>query len=373
MLPLKNRFAQENSAGKIRQRRLTKRVKKLNLGVIGTGWPGQQHARVMAALEDAHLYACADLDDERRKGFAATFAPEKSFHAYQDLLGERDLDAAVICLPNALHFPASLAALEAGKHVFCEKPPTMNAAEMKVLQKEAKKRGLVYFFGRQFRFTPAMRAAKQLIADGRLGKIYYAKATWVRSRGIPLGLGGWFTEKEKSGGGALIDIGVHALDSVWYLMGTPRPISVSAQVYRNFEHLVRAPVFDVEDSAYAFIRFENGAVVHLETSWAANLPDDIPMGEVFGRESNNSIVFGTKGTIRLKPLTLFEDQAGALTTVPIAPPDEADSFELQLRNFLDAISGRAEAINNAEQAVELMEMLDAIYASSSLGREVPIA
>lgn len=348
------------------------KAKKVNLGVIGTGWPGQQHARVMNAIPEAQLYACADLDDTRRREFEAVSSPRKSFSDYHAMLQDAKLDAVMICLPNFLHFPAALAALQAGKHVFCEKPPTMNAAEMKVLHEEATKRGLVYFFGRQFRFTPAMRAAKQLVETGRLGQVYHAQATWVRSRGIPQGIGGWFTEKKRSGGGALIDIGVHALDSAWYLMGTPRPLSVSAQVYRNFEHLVRDPVFDVEDAAFAFIRFENGAVVHLETSWAGNLPDDIPMGQYFGRESNNSKVYGTKGTIRLKPLAFFEDQNGVLQTVGIDLPDEADAFELQLRNFLDAITGRAEAINNATQAVQLMEMLDAIYASSSLGREVPI-
>ena len=349
------------------------KAEQVNLGVIGTGWPGQQHARVMSAIAGAKLYACADLDDARRSDFAKSYSPAKCFSDYHELLQDAKLHAAIICLPNYLHFPASLAALEAGKHVFCEKPPTMNAAEMKVLRDEATKRGLIYYFGRQFRFTPGMRAAKELINAGRLGTIYHAKATWVRSRGIPQGIGGWFTEKKRSGGGALIDIGVHALDSAWYLMGTPRPVSVSAQVYRNFEHLVQDPVFDVEDAAFAFIRFDNGAVVHLETSWAGNLPDDIPMGQYFGRELNNSTVYGTKGTIRLKPLSFFEDQNGALTTVPIEAADEADSFELQLRNFLDSIAGRSQPVNSAEQAVQLMEMLDAIYASSSLGREVPIA
>jgi predicted dehydrogenase len=348
-------------------------MKKLNLGIIGTGWPGQQHARVMRAVPGARLFACADLDEARRKEFEKTYRPKKSFSDYHELLQEPELQAAIICLPNFLHFPASLAALEAGKHVFCEKPPTMNAAEMKVLQELATKRGLVYFFGRQFRFTPGMRAALELVRQGRLGTIYHAKAIWIRSRGIPQGVGGWFTEKKRSGGGALIDIGVHALDSVWYLMGTPRPVAVSAQVYRNFAHLVRDPIFDVEDAAYAFIRFENGAVVHLETSWAGNLPDDIPMGEFFGRELNNSIIYGTKGTLRLKPLTLFEDKNGALKTVPIKLKDKTESFELQLRNFVEAVQGRAAPINNAEQAFELMEMLDAIYASSNLGREVPIA
>lgn len=349
-----------------------KRAKQINLGVIGTGWPGQQHARVAREVEGAHLYAGADADETRRQDFTLAYGPERSFGDYRELLADPKVDGVIICLPNFLHFPASLASLEAGKHVFCEKPPTMNAAEMKTLQEEAERRGLIYFFGRQFRFSPAMRAAKALVEEGRLGKIYHAKATWVRSRGIPQGLGGWFTEKKRSGGGALIDIGVHALDSVWYLMGTPRPVSVSAQVFRNFEHLVRDPIFDVEDSAFAFIRFENGAVVHLETAWAGNLPDDIPQGQVFGRELHNSIIYGTKATLRLKPLALFEDQAGTLAIVPITVADEGDSFEIQLRNFIEAIQGQAEPINNAEQAFELMEMLDAIYLSSELGREVPI-
>jgi predicted dehydrogenase len=218
-----------------------------------------------------------------------------------------------------------------------------------------------------------MRAAKAVVDEGRLGKIYYAKATFVRSRGIPVGIGDWFTEKKRSGGGALIDIGIHALDSVWYLMGTPRPVSVSGQVFRNFAHLVKAPIFDVEDAAYAFIRFENDAIMQLETSWAGNLSDDVPPRKYFGQELINSMVYGTKASVRLNPLSLFEDRHGELVTVPLhAKEDEPNGFELQLRNFIEAINGGAAPINSADQAVALMEMLDAIYASSAIGREVPI-
>jgi predicted dehydrogenase len=347
--------------------------KKINLGIIGTGWPGQMHAHAIRAVEGAKLYACADTDDQRREAFEREYAPQKRYRDYHELLNDPEVNAAIICLPNFLHFPASLAALEAGKHVLCEKPPTLNAAEMKVLREEATQRKLIYYFSRQFRFAPSTRAARKVVQEGRLGKIYHAKATFVRSRGIPVGVGNWFTEKKRSGGGALIDIGIHALDAVWYLMGTPRPVSISAQVFRNFSHLANVPVFDVEDAAYAFIRFENEAVVQLETSWAGNLTDDIPPRKFFGQESNNSVLYGTKGSIRLKPLTLFEDRRGQLVTVPLdAGEDEPDTFALQLRNFLDAIAGEAEPINNAEQAVELMEMIDGIYASSNLGREVPI-
>ncbi|MFL6584653.1 MAG: Gfo/Idh/MocA family protein [Chthoniobacterales bacterium] len=348
----------------------------MNVGIIGTGWPGQQHAIALSSSKRGRLHSCADLDEQRRAAFVKEFGPDMAVGDYHEMLADAAVDAVMICLPNYLHFPASLAALEAGKHVFCEKPPTLNAAQMKVLRDQASERGLVYFFGRQFRFTPGMLAAKRLIAEGRLGNIYHARATWMRSRGIPPGIGGWFTEKKRSGGGALIDIGVHALDSVWYLMGNPRPVSASAGVFQNFAHFVASAVFDVEDAAYAFIRFENGAVVHLETCWAGNLPDEIPEGKYFGRETNNSLLFGTKGTLRLKPLTLFEDQNGALVTVPIkngSVEDNADSFAAQVDNFLAAIAGESEPINSAEQAVELMGMIDAIYASGAAGREMAIA
>src|SRR5438128_1875571 len=349
-------------------------MEKLKFGIVGTGWPGQQHAIALAEIRDVQLHSCADSNLERLRSFAETYRLENLFEDYQELLRDRDLDAAIICLPNFLHFPASLAALEAGKHVFCEKPPTMNAAEMKVLRDEAEKRGLIYFFGRQFRFTAAVRTARDIIAEGRLGKIYRARATWIRSRGIPAGIGLWFTDKERSGGGALIDIGLHALDTVWYLMGTPRPVSISAKVFRNFAHLANVPVFDVEDAAYAFIRFENSAVVQLETSWAGNLTDDIPPRKYFGQELVNSTIYGTRGSVRLKPLTLFEDRHGKIVAVPLeAAEDEPSGFELQLRNFLAAIRGEAEPVNNADQAVALMEMIDGIYASSELDREVPIA
>jgi predicted dehydrogenase len=349
-------------------------MKKLKIGIIGTGWPGQMHAQAIRTAPGATLSACADLDKERRAAFQKEYKPERSYADYHELLKDSDIDAVIICLPNFLHFPASLAALEAGKHVLCEKPPTMNAAEMTVLQEEATRRTLVYYFSRQSRFTLEMRAAKALIEEGRLGKIYHAKATFVRTRGIPVGIGSWFTEKKRSGGGALIDIGIHALDAVWFLMGTPRPISVSAQVFRNFAHLVDVPVFDVDDAAYGFIRFENGAIVQLETSWAGNLTDDIPPRQYFGQELINSVVYGTKASVRLHPLTLFEDQNGKLVTVPLeSKRDEAGGFELQMRNFVAAVKGEAEATNNADQAVALMEMIDGIYASSELGREVPIA
>src|SRR5438309_319839 len=149
---------------------------KLNVGIIGTGWPGQMHAQALGAVGGAKLYACADVDDERRTAFVKEHGPEKSYGEYHDLLNDPQVDAVIICLPNFLHFPASLAAIEAGKHVLCEKPPTLNGAEMEVLREEATRRGLLYYFSRQFRFTPGMRMARDIVSGGRLGMVYYAIA-----------------------------------------------------------------------------------------------------------------------------------------------------------------------------------------------------
>src|SRR3954452_18018884 len=140
-------------------------MKKLRLGIIGTGWPGQMHAIAASALETTELYACADLDETRRAEFEKQYAPQKAYREYAQLLEDRDVDAAIICLPNHLHFPATLAALEAGKHVLCEKPPTLTATEMKVLREEAARHGLVYFFSRQFRFTAEMRLARSCVDE----------------------------------------------------------------------------------------------------------------------------------------------------------------------------------------------------------------
>jgi predicted dehydrogenase len=129
----------------------------------------------------------------------------------------------------------------------------------------------------------------------------------------------------------------------------------------------------VEDAAFAFIRFANDAVVQAQTSWAGNLTDDIPQGEVFGRELNNCTIYGNKATVRLKPLTLFQDKEGKSVDKTLEGRDKADSFELQMKNCVGAIAGITTPINSAQQPVYQMEMLDAIYLSGSTGREVPIA
>lgn len=354
------------------------------VGIVGLGWPGERHAEGIQRSGLGRLYAACDLNEERRTIFAAKFSPEKVFGSYDEMLADPALDAVVVSLPNSLHFPGTLKALQAGKHVLCEKPPTLNAEQMRQLHGEAEQRGLIYFFGRQMRFSGAVQAARKAIAERRLGEIYFARTIWVRSRGTPGGVDGWFTDRSRSGGGALIDLGVHAIDAAWFLMGNPKPRTVSAQTYQKFPQLVKTPVFDVEDSAYGMIRFENGASVLFEVSWAANLTDEIPLGKRKTRELFSTTLFGPKGTIRIvdtlqlhpsvkiPALSLFEDKDGKLVDSQLPFEPVTHEFTAQMRNFLRAIRGEEAAINSSVQAVLLMEMLDAIYQSSLTGREVTL-
>lgn len=344
----------------------------VKIGVIGLGWPGHRHTEAIAATEGAELYAAADASAPRREEFDQLFPGAKLFEDYHEMLADDAVDAVIVCLPNFLHFPATMAAIRAGKHVLCEKPPTLHRQEMRKIVDEVIHRKIVYAFGRQMRFHGRMRAGRAAVESGRLGQIYFARTHWIRARGIPVGVGGWFLDRTKAGGGAMIDIGIHALDAGWYLMGCPRPTTVSAQVSANFRRLVPPEVhFDVDDSGFAFIRFDNGAVMHLEVSWAGNLPEDVPERTPGEREGLGTILFGQKASLRLEPLTLYEDQDGSLVDIPLEA-EPGTGFAEQMGDFVEAIRRGREPVNNARQALYLMEMLDAMYESSATGREVLI-
>ena len=344
---------------------------EIGLGFVGLGWPGQMHAKAARALPGAVIAAACDLGAERRERFAADFSPGRSCERYDDLLADPAVHAVVVSLPNFLHHSATISALRAGKHVLCEKPPTMNVAEIEAIRQEAAERGLTYAFSRQSRFNSKMLAVKRLVEEGTLGKVYFARAERVRARGIPVGIGGWFLEKARAGGGAMIDIGVHALDAAWYLAGCPRPVSVSAQVTQHFRHTLPAGTpYDVEDGGYAMIRFDGGLVLHLEVAWAANVTATVPESSWTGYESEDTTLYGDRATLRLNPPTLYTMDGMERRETPLATGPESNGFEAQMSNFLDSIRTGTPPVSNVDQAVSLMKMLTAIYESSATGAEV---
>lgn len=345
---------------------------KLNMGVIGLGWPGGQ--AIEGILENkgkANLVAIADplaeRVEQRRQELAKAGIAEPA--AYQDaeaLLEDENVDAVCIALPNFLHAPIALAALKQGKHVFTEKPPTLNAKEMAAVYREAKKRNLTYQYVCQRRFNESGRALRKAVESGKLGEVYHARAQWTRARGIPIGAGGWFVDKTRAGGGAIIDIGVHMLDAAWHYMGSPRPVSVSGRAVNKMIHLVPKKIkFDVDDFGIALIKFENDATILLETSWALNQRDFDRMGvELYGTRA---------GATSNPPALITYNSRNEMVEKPLpSKKNRKSDYGEMIQHFVQCCDACEEPVSSAHQALQLMQMLDAVYESSETGKEVRI-
>jgi predicted dehydrogenase len=266
--------------------------------------------------------------------------------------------------------------LQAGCHVLCEKPPALNVAQAEEMAAEAQKQGRRLAFGLNQRFHPEVEAGHHYLTSGRLGEVYHASVQMYRRRGIP-GLGSWFTTKAVAGGGALIDVGVHELDKTHYLMGQPKPIAVSAVTHARFGsnpesynylamwgNPVPGGTFDVDDLATAMIRFENGASMVIQVSWAANTP-----------QGSEVRVMGTQGGLYIdatKTLTVVTEDNGFIAD--IKPQfKQQESKTLQLDHVIDCIRHSKKPLRmDAEQGVVLQKMLDGIYASAAAGAEVKL-
>ena len=200
----------------------------IRVGMIGAGWPGTKHAEGYRAAGGFQVAAVADLIPARRKALLQQ-CPGSAEHADAlSVINDKSIDAVSVCLPNHLHAPVALAALKAGKHVVCETPPTLTPGEAKKLAAAASKAGKVLLYAAQRRFGGAEQAAAQALAKGYAGDVVHARVSWMRTRGVPAGTGGWFTDKSKAGGGAMMDLGVQMLDVGWAMLGQPRPLSAFA-------------------------------------------------------------------------------------------------------------------------------------------------
>jgi predicted dehydrogenase len=308
-------------------------------------------------------------------------------HAYDDwnkLLCDLEPDVVSICTPNTSHKAYTISALEAGAHVLCEKPIAASYASALEMYDAALKADRVLFVGQTGRFYSSAVAAYEFASSGQLGEIYYAEASALRRRGVPKW--GRFHIQADSGGGALVDIGVHALDLLLWLMGNPRVVSATGATYRKLadqdEQLVTslvdsgAPVglfdprpydyheFDVEDMAVGFLRLENGATISIKASWAANVPPGM----------GGSMILGTQGGLRLRPLTLVRNMGGYQVDVtPQVPADPDVPFYghwLETEHLVQVIRGQAESIVRRAEVLNVIRALEGLYLSAREGREV---
>lgn len=351
-------------------------AKKVRVGIIGMGSIGCVHAKSYQATAAASLQAVCEVDPKRLAARADQFDVPGRFGDYRELL-KSDLDAVSVCVGNALHKKVAVAALRAGKHVLLEKPMAMNAAEARAILAAAEKAGKVLQVGMANRYKPASKVLREYIVAGQLGKIYHMRCVLIRRRGIP-GLGGWFTTKAQSGGGPLIDLGVHWFDLAMWLSDHWKPTAVSARTYaklgsdmKNYKyvHMWAGPpklrgTFDVEDYSTGLIRFSNTATLSFEICWAANAQDESYV-EILGDEGGARI-FGEK------PLTIYTECNGRLADIQPKFDDTDKRFEIQADRFLQTCLAKAPATATGRQGLVVMKLIDAIYASSRQGKEIKL-
>jgi predicted dehydrogenase len=355
---------------------------RVRVGVIGCG-AGIFHLEGYAADPRVDIVALAGLDTDRCASLAGRFNIPHVYREYQELLSQDDIDAVSIAVPNFLHMPVAVAALDAGKHVLIEKPLARHTAEGQLMVDAAKRNGKILAVSFQRRTRHDVEIVRDQIASGALGRVYYAKAYWMRRSGIP-GLGSWFTSKEAAGGGPLIDLGVHVLDMALYMLGNPVVTTVSAATYAEIGTRGRGnwvgrrtsqgagdPVnYEVEDLATAFLRFEDGGTLLLEASWASFTEMDDDFGvQFFG--SHGGARIHSKKYADVDTLDLFSE-IGDTTTDSHPRLVSRPGHEEIIRGFVTGILDGTPVSPDGEEGLDRVRLIEAIYTSAELGREVTI-
>lgn len=356
-------------------------AKALKVGIIGTGGISSVHYSGYLKSKLAEVYALCDIKPDvlQEKSDTYKVPAERCFADHRELLRLKEIDAVSVCTPNGAHCEITVNALKAGKHVLCEKPMALNPAQADRMNAAAAKAGRKLQVGLMQRFRPDARFIRKLVDNGTLGKIYYGRSLSVRRRGAPSW--GVFGQKEIQGGGPLIDIGVHAIDLTWWLMGCPRPIAVSGQTYQTigtrpggigmfgpWDH----KTYTVEDFACGLVRFENGATMSVESAFNVNLEKS--------REGNIHVV-GDRGGAGLGPLTVQIEQNGHLVDCTPCDVDQMDSctpyqgltiHEKEVRSFCECILEDRPVLVPGTEAVWTTKMISGLYRSAELGKEVAI-
>ncbi len=346
---------------------------KIRVGVIGLGI-GRHHIRGYQTHPAAEVVAIADLDEARLDEIGAQYDVDKRYTSGEQMLEQGGLDVVSVATPNKFHKSLTVAALEAGCHVLCEKPMAMSANEAREMLAAAEKADKRLMIDFSYRFSEQSQALKAQVDAGVLGEVYFARTLWHRRRGLPR-FGGWFGQKALSGGGPLIDLGVHRLDLALWLMGYPQPVWVMGRTYNPIASALAAEQgvdYDVEDLAVAMITFENGATLELEASWAANVQE---------REWMETRLFGTTGGLVQRNLNetyefeaeIYIERDGVEFDVKLHPNRRRDPSLNAMYHFVDSIVHDRPHTATGEEGLLVMEILDAIYQSAEEGRPVRIA
>lgn len=349
-------------------------MKKLKIGIVGVGGISASHIAAYLQNPQAELYAFCDINEERLQQKAKRYGITRCYTDEAQMLRELpELDAVSVCVWNCNHAKCSIMALEAGKHVLCEKPLATTVEEARQMLEASRKNNRLLMVGFCCRFGTEADIIRDYNKHDGFGEFYYAKASFLRRNGNP---GGWFADTSYSAGGPLIDLGVHILDMTRYLMGNPKPVSVYGGTFRK---LLNRPgvrkqdgaylcedsgaVCDVEDLGTALIRYENGAMLFLESSYSLNIKQDVYSMQLFG----------TKGGVEIAPrFEMYTDRYGYMLDVSPAgiTIDDSQLFIREIAHFTDCILNGTPCIAPAEDGVEIMRILMGIYESAQTGHEV---
>lgn len=348
--------------------------KKLKIGIIGSGGIAQNaHMKGYAAIPDqCEMVAVCDVNPDTAKQAAEKFNVQKTYTDYRELLADPEIDAVSVATPNKFHLQPTVDALNAGKHVLCEKPLGMNADECRKMCRAAEDTGKLLQVGLNMRFSGQARFLKQFIDQGGMGDIYYARAQALRRRGVP----GWgvFIDKELQGGGPLIDIGVHILDLTLFMMGYPKPVSASG---KTWDTLGKNPElwnawgdydrgkFSVEDFAVGLIKFDNGSVVVLESSFMANLDGDPFQTQLFGTKAGAMLKGWGDDAVEI----FTENHRQLFNMKPKNIPHVESTHVDEVKAFVDAILNEKPSPVPGMNGLILNAIFDALYKSSETGRE----
>ncbi|GKS11428.1 oxidoreductase [Paenibacillus chitinolyticus] len=349
---------------------------EIRIGVIGAGNIGNVHILGLLETPGVTVAAVADVFLPLAEARAKEHQISKVYGNGEDLIHDPDIDAVVIAVSNEWHAPLAVKALQAGKHVLLEKPMAIDVKAAKEIVLAERESGNVLMISHQRRWEPLNMQVKELVQRGKLGSIYHAKTGWLRRKGIP-GWGTWFTQMSKSGGGPLIDIGVHMLDLSLSLMGNPRPVSVFGATYSEFGPKRRgigswgkpnwSGSYDVEDLATALIKMDNGSTLTLDVSWAAlTETDNQPYIHLLGTEGGATLRGSSYGK-------LFAEMFDKEIDVELQLPEQqTDPRLLMNMHFLECIRTGSEPLTSVMSGYTNNLILNAIYESSRTGKEVEL-
>jgi len=344
---------------------------KLKIGIIGAGGISRAHAAAYGELPaQTEIIAVADVQPQRAQEAAAQWGAPHAFTSHQELLALDELDAVSICTFTQAHYQPAVDALNAGKHVLVEKPMAATTDQAVAMARAARHSGKILMVDMKWRFMPEILAARQAIQNGQIGSVYYAEAIGWQHRGIP---GGSFIRQDMAGGGALMDNGVYTLDALLYMLGHPKPLTVSGTAANIFgaspEGNWDPTDFSVEDFGSAYIRLEGGITLFFGHAWAINFDEQWSLRLAGNLGAVELAPFGSG-----PPLRIRRGSYGGLEDItPQQLPEGQHDINYAVARFIDAIQHGKPSPVPADTFLYTNVIFDALYESSRLGREVPVA